>query len=166
MKTLFLSLLVILLNVGVASAQGQQEEVLEVLFERDFDYSIEIKEDTFIPNIQGYACAVPAINVPRHLFYSTALKHNRYGGFMVKEEALIVANFEMRFCSWPSVEQIFGPDYEVGKKVKINLKLKREIVLVTNDWDGKERKVLKETLSTKLFDAELESVGMVSLDPQ
>ncbi len=163
MKHTLITLLTLLsLNTVFAQVFNTDSEVKEVLFERTQEVTVEINESTFIPNIQGYACPVPAINLERYHTWNRSLNHNSFGGFMVKVFALRVANPNMQFCNWPSATEVFGSGFVVGAKIALEITTKREIIHNTRN-DGQVEKVLVETISSELAGVDLISIARVSL---
>lgn len=146
-----------------AFAQVKEPEVLEVLFERDFSVSIELKPEVFIPNIQGYACAWPAIDVPSRRLWDMKLFHEMGGGFGVKGTGLAIKNPDMQHCGWPSPEEVFGSAWVEGAMAQLPVKIKREIVL-SEDWNGRKQKMLRETIEASLGKVEVFSEAFVSLE--
>ena len=166
----FILVVVMLLSTQGAMAQfgGQIPEehtVEQVLVKQTNQRSLKIEADSFIPNIMGYACPVPAINVPKWFVWGLALSHNQGGDFGVKEAALRIDKPDMRFCHFPSSPQeIFGEEYQVGSTVELSVTLTRSIVTFVG-WDQKTHRGIHETLTTELFGQKLISQGFVSLDP-
>ncbi len=149
----------------MASAQSfnfANEEVLEVLLDTSHSTVLKIEKDTFIPNIMGYACPVPAINLNRHNVWERALRHNQFAGFGVKSFALQIKDPNMRFCDWPVSTEVFGEDFIVGAEVKLEIRTLRELIKFT-DHAGMERTILRETISSSLNNKELFSQARVEL---
>jgi len=163
-----LLLLLLLAQFAVSSVyaqsfpQGESEEVVELVFEELAESNLIIREDTFIPNIMGYACPVPAINLERHTVWNRALNHRGFGDFGVRVFALRIKDPNMRFCSFPKAVEVFGEEFKVGAKFKLEIHIKREILKVTTH-DGVIHKVLQETISSELAGKELISRARVLL---
>jgi hypothetical protein len=163
MKITLITLFTLLsLNTAYAQVFDVDSEVVEVLLEGTKEVTLEVNKDTFIPNVQGYACAVPAINLEPYHTRGRALNHNSRRGFMVKTFALVVGNPNMQFCGWSSATEVFGSEFVVGAKITLSITTKREIVHNTRN-DGRVQKVLVETISSELNGIELISVARVSL---
>ena len=151
MKTLFITLIAVLsLNTAFAG----QEETVQIIFDRTQETKLTVTADTFIPNIQGYACPVPAINLDRWHAWNRSLNHSGFGAFGVKVFALKIKNPDMQFCNWPSATEVFGEDFIVGAEFKLTIRTVRELVTFT-DHNGDERTNLRETISSSLNDKEL-----------
>lgn len=149
----------------MASAQrfdSSNEVVLEVLLDTSQSTVLKIEKDTFIPNIMGYACPVPAINLNRHNVWERALRHNKFAGFGVRSFALQIKDPNMRFCDWPIATEVFGENFIVGAEVKLEIRTLRELVKFT-DHTGAERVILRETISSSLNNKELFSQARVEL---
>ncbi len=142
-----------------------QEEVVQTLLDETHETTLRVKEDTFIPNIMGYACPVPAINLDRYQAWHRALNHRRGGDFGVKVFALRIKDPNMQFCGWPSATKVFGEDFKVGAEFRISIRTVREIVKFTNH-NGEESTLLRETISSSLNDKELFSEARVALSPR
>lgn len=140
-------------------------EVVSTIFERSQSTKLVIEEETFIPNILGYACPVPAINLKKYHVWSMALSHGRFGNFGVKEFALRVKNPNMRFCNWPVATGVFGPDFIVGAEMSLDILVKRDIIKVDNH-DGTFTKYLREDISSELNGILLHSRALVELEPR
>ena len=164
MKTLTILVFGLLsLNMTFAQDFGSGNEVvLEVLVDNTHKTTLIVDEATFIPNIMGYACPVPAINLGRHNSWERALRHNRFAGFGVTTFALQIKDPNMRFCEWPNATEVFGEDFKVGAEIKMEIRTLREIVKVT-DHSGTERTILRETISSSLNNKELFSQARVDL---
>ena len=147
-----------LVLVSFSTFASQEEKVIKVLSDFKHKESIEIQKDTFIHNILGYACPVPAINVSPMVFHFAALKHNRFRSFGVKDFALEVEDPNMRFCEWPSAFEIFGEEYFIGETVVVKIRTLLEIV---ERVDGTQR--LRETVSTNFLGERLVSNAEISL---
>lgn len=149
------------LNSIFAQVFNTDLEPQEVIFENTQQVTLLVKEDTYIPNIQGYACPVPAINLERYHVWDRRLNHN-IGGFMVKNFALSVVNPNMQFCGQPSATNVFGTDFIKGAKFIMDITTKREIFHNTRN-DGKIEKVLVETITSNLNGINLISSAFLSL---
>lgn len=138
----------------------------EVLVSQTTEHEIEIKEDTFLHNIQGYACALPGIQIDKSLFYGASLEHREFYemGVVADNQALIVKKNQNECFGFPdNAQEVFGNDFLVGSKHKLKLKLERSLVTVEN-FEGKHVKVLLETLSSNLLGVEIQSSASVSLE--
>ncbi|NQY99413.1 MAG: hypothetical protein HRT45_01940 [Bdellovibrionales bacterium] len=136
-----------------ATAQGlgvKLPEVVQVLHDSSQEIDLEIKESTFIPNILGYACPLPALNLEKWQVWGTRLRHNLNNGFMVTGIGLPIHDPNHRFCTgWPSAEEVFGPEFQVGNTIKVQVRIVRELV----EWVDHNDVVqmgLRETVSTML----------------
>ena len=160
-----LLLLGLMLLSPQAWSQPTPPEVVRVISEQTRDIEVEVTERTFVPNIQGYACAWPAIDIPLwQVDWHVKLKHSIGGGFMVEGLGLAIRNLDMQFCSWPTPKEVFGMDLIVGEKIKLHLKIVRDIVNV-HSWDGKTKTLtLRETISSKLGTQEIYSEALVALE--
>jgi len=142
---------------------GDVEEVKEVISQNSRSKTLWIDEDTFIPNVFGYGCPVPAINVKHLTSRDHALNHMELGAdFNEKGLALEIRDPKMRFCTHIWDTEIFGEDFVVGGKIEIELSTKREIIQVTK-VDGTVRKVLRETITSELNGYGLISVAELDL---
>lgn len=159
MKTLFITLFAVL---SLNTAFAEREETVQVIFDRTQEAKLTVAADTFIPNIQGYACPVPAINLERWQVWNRSLNHNGFGGFGVKVFALKIKNPNMQFCHWPTAVEVFGEEFVLGAEFKLTIRTVRELVTFT-DHNGDERTVLRETISSSLNDKELISQASVEL---
>jgi hypothetical protein len=147
----------------MASADASNgEELLEVLLDKTHTTILRVEKDTFIPNIMGYACPVPAINLSRHNVWNRALRHNQYASFGVKSFALQIKDPNMRFCDWPSAASVFGEEFKAGAEVKLEIRTIRELIKLI-DHAGVERTILRETISSSLNNKELFSKAQVDL---
>ena len=149
-----------------AWSQPTPPEVVKVISEQTRDIEFEVTQGTFIPNIQGYACAWPAIDIPLwRVDWYVKLQHSMGGGFMVDGLGLAVKDLDMQFCGWPnSPKDVFGADLIVGEKIKLSLKIVRDIVNV-HSWDGKTKTLtLRETVTSKFGNQEIYSEAMVALE--
>ncbi len=165
MKMLLIPIL-FLLSLNVFAQFGgfdpEDFEVEKVLFERVTKQRLKILEDTFIPNIQGYACPVPAINL-NYIPWDVRLKHNPAINFAVTTIGLHIKNPNMQFCNWPDPKEIFGEEFEIGNELELELLVKRERGILDSKWsDSKE--VVVETVSTVLLGRELISVAILDLE--
>ena len=126
---------------------------------------LTLKKDTFIWNIQGYACQVPAIQVPRQVFYESKLKQAEPYEYGVRpgNEAFVIKQKGMGFCSANVEQSIFGPEFVTGQTKEIQVTTERALVTY-EDNEGKARKALREIVSTNLLGVELESTAYVLLD--
>ena len=159
MKTLFLTLLLVL---NIQTAWTQEFLINEtIIFDRSNDTALTIKSDTFIPNIMGYACPVPAINLEKHSVWNRALNHN-LPNFGVRTFALKIKDPNMRFCDWPSATEIFGEEFVVGAEIKLSIRVKRSIGIIVQH-DGKEIQVLREVITSELNGKKLISTATVNL---
>lgn len=168
MKTLLISLITLLtINSAFSMDRGwwQSEGVPQVIFDESHDVTLRVEEDTFIPNIMGYACPVPAINLNRWQSWHRELNHRGSGDFGVKTFALRIQNPNMQFCHWPNAQEIFGEDFVVGAEFKMTINTRREIVEVT-DHNGKKLTILREIISASLNGKDLFSQAFVSLSPR
>ena len=158
-------LLTLIFIISMANTQAQgliwgDTTVVKTLFEQEREAEMTIVEGTFIPNIQGYACAVPAINLPNHMTWNIALRHNPHG-FMVKNIALAVTDPNMQFCAWSDQQTVFGPQFKNGNKIKMNLKIVRELVEIDNGQTIQQ--AVRETVSSEVNGRALSSVAMLGL---
>ena len=164
MKMLAQIAMTAMLFAGSTRAQDEnQVEVVRVLLDETNTYTLEIEADTFIPNIQGYACPVPAINIPRYFMYNARLRPTRNLDFGVKEEALSIKNPNMRFCrGMPTAQTVFGEAFKIGKNLPLKLRFLREIVEFV-DHEGKTQTMLRESVTTHFLGQDLVSHGEVLL---
>lgn len=138
-----------------------------VLLDTQQETEIEITDETFIQNIQGYACAVPAIQIYDYQFGSAELKHARIFEFGVSanHEALIIKQAGGAFCSgFNGAVAIFGEGYLIGSRHKITVRTLRSII-IAKDWDGSHRRMLLEVVSSELLGVKLESTASLLLEP-
>ncbi len=172
MNTLKYSLF-LLLGMLSFSAEARFDFDLEiisvesVLLDSKRETVLEIEEDTFIRNIQGYACAVPAIQVLNFQFGQAELNHNGSVDFGVKahHEAFIVKQEGGAFCSaLGDANDIFGENYVVGSNHRITVSTVRSIV-IAKDWEGVPKKMLLEVVSTELLGVKLVSTASMLLEP-
>lgn len=160
----------LVLTAFALSAQAdadQHERLVKTIYDRTQETTLQIEADTFIENIRGYACPLPAINFKRWHAYAKALEHNKYGDFRVKNWAMALKDPNERFCNfWPDAEQLFGSGFRVGADFKLSIRVQRVIYLRALDGNQTEL-ILKETISTELNGVDLISEAEVSLgDPQ
>lgn len=125
---------------------GKVEKVLEVLYEKTTKATLVIKTDTFIPNIMGHACPVPAINFEKYHADDRKLAHNKIS-FGVNIFALEIKHPDMRFCDRPTATDIFGPDFKLGNKISFSITTKREILIIGH-FDGNFHKLLVKTITS------------------
>lgn len=160
----------LVLATSIANADPNPPEVIEVLHDQTSEVSLEVAENTFIWNIQGYACPWPGIQIPQWQIWGTALRHRMGGGFMVdgKSIALGIVDPNQEFCQGGddvTPEKVFGISLVPGEKHKLMIRVVRDIVLLSN-WDNtKKTKVLRETITTQLGQREIYSEATVSLEP-
>ena len=163
-KLLLILTLSLSANSIMAANFGDVEEVIEVISNNTVERTLYVDEDTFIPNVFGYGCPVPAIKIKYIWKRQQALNHSRPGGALDEGIALEIGDPRMRFCSHLTAEEIFGEDFKAGAEMKIDMTTKREILLVTSE-DGSARKILRETISGELNGLDLVSVAELDLGP-
>lgn len=148
--------ILILLLALVSSAFAQEETVIKVMRKTTHTLHLTIEEDSFEPNILGYACPWPGLRAPFVFEYWAKLKHG--GGFGKDVMAIKESDLDHQFCHWPSAEDVFGKEFVVGKELKMSVVV--ELVLVKIGKD----KLLKEIISSHLFGRNLESVAYLNLN--
>jgi len=172
MKTLKHSLLLLtgLLSLSAEARFDFDLEIVSVesvLLDTKKETVLEIEEDTFIRNIQGYACPVPAIQVHRFQFGEAELNHNGFVDFgvLAHKEAFIVKQEGGAFCSGNSnALAIFGEAYVVGSTHKMTVSTVRSIV-IAKDHEGVHKKMLLEVISSELLGVKLNSTASMLLEP-
>ena len=148
----------VIMTITVSGFALEGETVIKTIQDSSSTRIIKIEENTFIPNIAGYACPVPAINVKKFIFYSAGLKHNRFRNFGVNEYALEVKDPDMRFCNLPTPVEVFGEEFVVGKIIEVQVRTLLEIIELHSGGQ-----ILKETVSTDFLGEELESIAKIRL---
>jgi hypothetical protein len=138
------------------------EVVLETISDSSHETTLTVREDSFIPNIMGYACPVPAINFDKYLIWDRALNHNQFADFGVRIFALKIKDPNMQFCHYPTALEVFGEDFIVGAEFKLTIRTVRQIIKVIRR-DGSERKILRETISSELGGIALFSKAQLEL---
>lgn len=165
-----LTSLIILLLSGLSMAQslpGQFDPkpvtVIKTLLDETHTATLRVNENTFIPNIQGYACAVPAINVDRWIMRNSRIRRSSYADFMVNFAALTIHNPNMQFCSgWVTAQQLFGEEFKIGAQFELEIHTLRQIV-ETEDWNGNPITKVIETVSTELNGRKMSAFGELLL---
>lgn len=160
----------VFLFVQSALAQSWQDsrviKVLKVISEQKLEWEVELTEETFVSNLDGYSCPWPGIIGPDFVFtYMTDLRHGRSG--MDHNGLRIKFKQEREFCGGGSgfpdqPQDVFGPEYVVGSKIKMDFKVKREIVLVNGS--SRPDKYLREVITSKLFTRELSSSAYILIE--
>ncbi len=141
---------------------AQDVRVIQILKKTQTSLPITLEEDSFEPNILGYACPWPGLRVPLVFDLYAKLNHGRY--FSKNVLAIKEGELQRRFCGRPTPLDVFGEEFIIGKEVQLPLTV--ELALVEVEWDGKKETVLRETISTILFGKEIESIANVELNIQ
>lgn len=165
MKFLLLGF-VLLLNS--AWAQSWEDErvvsVVQVLSTEEITLDHVVSEDTFVPNLNGYACPWPGIKEEFVFKFLTGLRHGRHD--FDRDSLRVKFNMPNEFCAgdWPTGEEVFGPEYVAGAVFKLTYKITRDVVNF-KDFDDSIVPYLREVVSTTLLGRELRSVAHVKLAP-
>lgn len=136
---------------------AQKESVVRQIHKTEHTVYLEIKEDSFEPNILGYACAWPGLRAPYVFEYWAKLKH---GGFMGEVLALKRGDLDMQFCARPRAVDVFGPDFYVGQQIQFPVTVELLVIKKGNET------FLKEIISSHLFGRDLESTAYVNLETE
>ena len=143
-------------------AQWGTPDVVETLTDQTRQVELKVKKETFIPNIQGYACPLPAINIPSYQIWDAKLRHNQTFSFGVVGFGLRINDPNMQFCmGWPSPEQVFGVPMNEGDIINLEVRVVRDIVEFDNN--GTITTYLRETITSELGGHYLMSDSFVAL---
>ncbi len=160
MKTLITLMFVFFANQS--HAQWGIPDVVETISDQTRSVELKVAESTFIPNIQGYACALPAINIPFYQIWDAKLRHNQTYAFGVNGYGLRIQDPNMQFCvGWPSPEQVFGVPMNEGDIINLEVRVVREIV--EYKVNGENTTYLRETITSELGGHTLFSDALVAL---
>lgn len=131
----------------------------KVLQDKTYVTQLLIHDTTFIPNIMGYACPLPAVNIePENVL--PALNHRRIFDFGVTFFALRFKDPNMRFCEpFPNAQKIFGDDFKVGATLPLHV---HKVLKVVEESSGESFMI--ETIEATLNGVKLDSSVIVSLD--
>lgn len=128
---------------------------------RTITHELLIEDDTFIHNIRGYACPLPAFNLSPNIKYELNLSHI-HNGFRVKTAALALSNPNMRFCNFQTAQEVFGDEFKVGNTIDVNIDIKTTVKKIIF-LDGKEIIRYTEKLTAELNGEKLHSEASLSL---
>jgi hypothetical protein len=154
-----------MLSAGPSPAKGATNEtVLKTVYDRSTDETLLVERDTYIQNIWGYACPVPAVHLNAWHANDRLLRHNNgFSSDIVRRLALEIKDPNYRFCNTiPDMKKLFGEDFKVGAKLKIRIRVVRQVILATTSH-GITEKLLRESISTQIGGTELESVAEIRL---
>jgi len=149
----------------------EEQQKSRVIYSQRVQASMQIEADTFIPNIMGYACQMPAINFPLSsssglgfVNYYLKLSHGSYYDYGVKPGhiGLRIHNPNYRFCAgFRGVKEIFGDQYEVGKKILMDVLILRKLVEVSSDG---VKKILVESIYVEFLDEIIKSTASINIE--
>lgn len=129
----------------------------ELVEEVESTHWMRIDEATFIWNIQGYACPVPAINLSR-IPWGVDLRHNKFLSFGVTGMGLTISNPNMQFCGMgDTAESIFGEEYQIGVEVTLPIKIQKFT------YSQGEKKFLNEYVEAELFGVKISSSATIEI---
>jgi len=142
----------------MTAAFAQDESVVRQISKTKHQLFLTIAEDSFEPNILGYACPWPGLRAPFLFDNWTKLHHGRT--FAKDVLPIKKSELEHQFCNWPSAMDVFGPEFVIGKELEILVTVE---LLMTQKGS---QKFLKEIITARLFGRNLESIAVVFFDNQ
>lgn len=153
----FLILFMFLIPTAFA---GDYFKVVRVLKDVTRDHILTIKGNTYIANIQGYSCAWPGIRDEALFSNFAELKHGKH---VFNRNALGIKydDLEQQFCDRPSAQEVFGPDFLIGEMFRLNIRVLKEVVETPSTIPSSRQRYIRETISTRFLNRNLESVAMV-----
>ncbi|WP_374073587.1 hypothetical protein [Bdellovibrio bacteriovorus] len=166
-KNLLMSLLMLGFFGNVHAAESK-DKVAAIISENVVNAELEIEQNTFVWNVNGYACQLPGLRIPKVWFdFNEQLKHDDLFGTDDQYRAIGLKNPNFKFCiDHADAEKAFGKEFIPGAKLPMKITVKREIRIGERyDSAGKlvKIRVLVETTTVEVNNRELESVAEVNL---
>lgn len=153
----FLILFMFLIPTAFA---GDYFKVVSVLKDVTRNYNLTIKSNTFISNIQGYSCAWPGIRDELLFSNFAELKHGRHV-FNLNALGIKYDDLEQQFCNRPSAQEVFGSEFLVGAIFPLKVRVLKEVVETPSVIPSSKQRYIREIISTRFLNRNLESVAMV-----
>lgn len=152
-------LIVLMFMIPTAFA-GDYFKVVSVLKDVTRDYKLTIKANTYISNIQGYSCAWPGIRDELLFSNFAELKH---GTHFFNRNALGIKydDLDQQFCDRPSAEEVFGPEFLIGAILPLKVRILKEVVETPSVIPSSKQRYIRETISTRIWSRNLQSVALV-----
>ncbi len=164
-----LSLFLAMQFLAHAGFAGEKDDtILKVLKQSSERPTLTIEADTFVWNINGYACQWPGLKVPKWLAQDE-LNHNKFyrEGSDESHIAIGIKGPNMQFCQeFGNAEAVFGKELVTGAKlpIKINRILdSRKGERMGPDGSLIMVRLIHETITIKINGRTIESTAEINL---
>ncbi|OFZ31538.1 MAG: hypothetical protein A2622_02855 [Bdellovibrionales bacterium RIFCSPHIGHO2_01_FULL_40_29] len=152
MKTLML-----LITMVLVMTQAAQADIIEkVISKQIYNTVMVINEDTYVFNVNGYACQWPGLRIARHQV-NAQLNHLDKFGSDANYLAMGIQNPDHQFCH-TTREKAFGK--ELVPNAELPIKVTRVLDIRRHD-NGDT--YLQESITVEINDRTVESIAQVPL---
>lgn len=154
--------------INAVRAEDLNDKVTAVISENVVNAELEVDQRTFVWNVNGYACQLPGLRIPKVWFdFHEKLKHAELFGADEEFRAIGLKNPNYKFCvDSAGAEKAFGKELVPGAKLPMKITVKREVHIGQRyNSAGKlvKIKVLVETTTVDVNNRQLESTAEVNL---
>lgn len=162
------ALIILALFMGLNAKAEIKDEVLQVLKNHDRSTTYYVDKQSYVFNVNGYACAWPGLRIPDSDL-DQDLNHYRKFGSDGHRLAVGIKNPNQRFClGIPGAQVVFGPEFVNGAQLPMKIHRVLELIQRTSDDadQPKNQKLIRETITITINGRELETIAVITLENQ
>lgn len=165
MKNLMLLAFVTALLTSTFATAEVHETIIKNLRESTRTYSFEVERDSYVFNVNGYACQWPGLKIADWML-EVSLNHDRKFGSDENHLAIGIKNPNHQYCSaFAGATDVFGKGFKEGAQLPMTVKnrldqVEREIIDETQQI---KQKLIRETINININGQELESVREIEV---